>query len=69
VQSQKKDRQRLILRVRELARDPRPEGCQKLSGEGDYRIRQGSYRVIYSIDDAERTVRILKIGHRKEVYR
>lgn len=65
----KKDRQRLALRITELAANPRPDGCQKLSGEDDYRIRQGDYRVIYSIDDRAKTVRILKIAHRKDVYR
>ncbi|MGH9447640.1 MAG: type II toxin-antitoxin system RelE family toxin [Terriglobia bacterium] len=65
----KKDRQRLVLRITELASDPRPEGCQKLSGEDDYRIRQGDYRVVYSIDEREKIIRILKIGHRRDVYR
>jgi len=65
----KRDRQRLVVRIARLASNPRPEGCQKLSGEDEYRIRQGNYRLIYSIAEAERTVRVLKIGHRKEVYR
>lgn len=65
----KKDRQRLVPRISDLASNPRPDGCQKLSGGDDYRIRQGDYRAIYSIDDREKIVRILKIAHRKDVYR
>jgi len=65
----KRDRQRLVLRITELARNPRPYGSEKLSGEDGYRIRQGNYRVIYSVDDSEKAVRILKIAHRKDVYR
>ena len=65
----KKDRQRLILRIRELATNPRPPGCQKLTSQIDYRVRQGDYRVIYSIHDQEKVVRILRVLHRKEVYR
>ncbi|MGH9398195.1 MAG: type II toxin-antitoxin system RelE family toxin [Terriglobia bacterium] len=65
----KKDRRRLTLRIADLAGNPRPDGCRKLSGGDDYRIRQGDYRVIYSIHEAEKIVRILKIAHRKDVYR
>ena len=50
--------------------DPRPLGCEKLSGHEDrYRVRQGDYRVVYAVDDAEKMVLIVKIGHRREVYR
>jgi len=53
-----------------LADNPRPTGCEKLEAkEGKYRVRQGSYRVVYSIDDQQRLVIIIKIGHRREVYR
>jgi len=60
---------RLTRRVQNLAGDPRPVGCEKLSGTDFYRIRQGDYRVLYRIDDAERLVDILRLGHRREVYR
>ena len=63
------DRVKVARRMQELAHEPRPHGCEKLSGEEKYRIRQGNYRVIYSIDDDGRSVLIVKIGHRKEVYR
>jgi mRNA interferase RelE/StbE len=56
-------------RLDELIRQPRPHGCQKLTGTPYYRIRQGDYRVLYAIDDGERLVEIIKIGHRREVYR
>jgi mRNA interferase RelE/StbE len=65
----KKDRQRLVLRIRSLATDPRPANCQKLSGSGKHRIRQGNYRILYLVDDDEALVTIVKIGDRKEVYR
>jgi len=52
-----------------LMHRPRPRGCQKLSGTDFYRIRQGDYRVLYAIDGSERRVEVIKIGHRREVYR
>jgi mRNA interferase RelE/StbE len=52
-----------------LAEDPRPPGSEKLSGHDRYRHRQGDYRVVYAVDDAQRSVEIVKIGHRREVYR
>ncbi|BFU88869.1 MAG: hypothetical protein NTAFB01_00560 [Nitrospira sp.] len=64
------DLQRVVDRIRGLAQQPRPSGCEKLSGESErYRIRQGDYRIVYSIDDAARLVEVVKIGHRREVYR
>ncbi len=66
----KADRERLIAKIRALAHDPRPPGCEKLSGERDlYRVRQGDYRIVYSIADRILTVEVIKIGHRKEIYR
>jgi len=66
----KRLRQRLVLRIGSLAAEPRPPGCEPLAGgPGRYRIRQGPYRVVYAIDDEARTVVIVKIGHRREVYR
>lgn len=64
-----KDRTRIAARVRALARDPRPSGAQKLSGQENYRIRQGDYRVLYSIEDAERAITVVRIAHRRDVYR
>jgi mRNA interferase RelE/StbE len=65
----KKDIKKILLRIEALAQEPRPQGCEKLSGQEKYRIRQGTYRIIYSIQDQELTVWVVKIGHRKEVYR
>lgn len=67
---QKKDRQRIVDHIRLLARDPRPSGCEKLAGEHErYRVRVGRYRVIYSVSDAELRVAVVRVGHRKDVYR
>ena len=61
---------RIVSRVQGLARDPRPPGSQKLAGDEErYRVRQGAYRIVYSVDDEARRVEIVKIGHRREVYR
>lgn len=49
--AQKKQRQQIMSRIAKLADDPRPPGCQKLSGENSYRVRQGEYRIIYVIED------------------
>jgi mRNA interferase RelE/StbE len=58
-----------VTRIRKLAEDPRPPGSEKLSGQDRYRIRQGDHRVVYAVDDERRAVEIVKIGHRREVYR
>jgi mRNA interferase RelE/StbE len=67
--STKKDRQRLVRRIEQLGEDPRPAGCQKLAGGGDrYRVRQGQYRIVYEIRDAELVVLVVKLVHRRDVY-
>ena len=65
----KKDLVRILRRIRELVDDPRPSGCEKLTGQERYRVRQGRYRIVYSIQDEALTVWIVKVGHRKDVYR
>ena len=61
---------RIIPRIHALAETPRLPGCRKLTGsDSDWRIRIGDYRVIYAIDDAEKTVRIFRVRHRREAYR
>ncbi len=65
----KNERARIVESIRELAANPRPTGCTKLSGREAWRIRVGSYRVIYEIHDNRLLVLILTIGHRREVYR
>jgi len=67
--ARKKDRQRIIKYIGMLADNPRPPGCTKLSGYDRYRIRMGSYRIVYGIEDDELVVYVVKVGHRKDVYR
>ncbi len=65
----KPDLRRITERMRGLAQDPRPAGSEKLSGQDRYRVRQGDYRIVYAVDDETRTVQVVKVGHRREVYR
>ncbi|MSQ33224.1 MAG: type II toxin-antitoxin system RelE/ParE family toxin [Dehalococcoidia bacterium] len=65
----KRYRARVVRRIGGLAQDPRPPGCQKLSEQGRYRLRQGPYRVVYQVLDDTHTVDIVKVGHRREIYR
>ncbi len=65
----KKDLKNILQRIATLARNPRPAGHEKLTGQERYRVRQGRYRIVYSIQDEMLTVWIVKVGHRKDVYR
>ena len=65
----KKKRIRIIHRIQGLSDNPRPPGCEKLSGQDKYRVRQGQYRIIYSVSDEELIVCVVRVGHRREVYR
>ena len=65
----KKDLRNTLKRIQDLSKDPRPVGCEKLTGQERYRLRRGKYRIVYSIQDYELTVWIVKVGHRKDVYR
>lgn len=60
---------RIIGKIESLSEDPRPEGCKKLSGDEKYRIRVGQYRILYSIEDEKLVVYVVKVGHRKDMYR
>ncbi|WP_235185551.1 type II toxin-antitoxin system RelE family toxin [Desulfonatronum thiodismutans] len=60
---------KILGRIKDLENDPRPPGSEKLTGQERYRLRQGNYRIVYSIQDDELTVWIVTIGHRKGVYR
>ena len=62
-------RSQIVDRIQKLAEDPRPPGCEKLSGSEHYRVRQGQYRIVYSVHDEVLLVEILKVGHRRDVYR
>ena len=65
----RKDLNRILDRIEKLAEDPRPSGSEKLTGHERYRVRQGLYRIVYSIQDNELTIWVVKVGHRKDVYR
>ncbi len=65
----KKDRQRIVSRIQTLVTEPRPVGCTKLSGQEQYRIRQGDYRILYEIHDREHVVTVVRVGHRRDMYR
>ena len=65
----KKDTVKILQRIKSLGTDPRPSGCEKLTGQERYRLRQGRYRIVYSVQDKELTIWIVRIGHRKDVYR
>ncbi len=61
--------QRVVARIQALGDEPRAHGCEKLTGDDKYRVRQGNYRILYEIDDESRVITIVKVGNRKEVYR
>lgn len=63
-------RERVGHRIDALAKEPRQNGCEKLAGRANtYRIRVGDYRIVYEIYDARVVVIVVKVGHRREVYR
>lgn len=62
-------RRLVVERIAALAVDPRPRGCKKLSGMDKYRVRQGSYRIVYTIDDDVVTVVVVRVAHRSDAYR
>lgn len=67
---QPRDRHRVDAAILALEEDPRPHGAEKLSGGTDeYRVRAGDYRVLYTVDDGEQLVEVLRVAHRREVYR
>jgi mRNA interferase RelE/StbE len=65
----KKDRLRVINRIQALSENPRPAGSEKLSGHDKYRVRQGQYRIVYSVSDEEVVICVVRVAHRREVYR
>ena len=64
-----KDRRKIAAKIPALAGDPRPPGCVKLSSEEKYRLRHRHFRIVFSIDEADQSVLVVKIAQRKEVYR
>jgi mRNA interferase RelE/StbE len=65
----KKDLKKILQRISQLSLESRPPGSEKLSAQERYRIRQGLYRIVYSIQDDQLLVCIVKVAHRKDVYR
>jgi mRNA interferase RelE/StbE len=59
----------ILKRIQALADDPRPPGCEKLSAQECYRVRHGVYRILYEIQDHDLVVAVVKVGHRRDVYR
>ena len=64
-----KDVAKILKRIEALETEPRPPGAEKLSGQEKYRVRQGIYRILYEIRNSELIVVVVKIGHRRDVYR
>ena len=64
-----KDRGRIVYRIQGLAENPRPRGCEKLSDQDKYRLRQGKYRILYQVHDNEVIVVVVRVGKRGEVYK
>jgi len=66
----KTDVRRILTRIKALCDDPRTPGCEKLAGGDElYRARQGTYRIVYAIHDEQIVVEVIRVGHRREVYR
>jgi mRNA interferase RelE/StbE len=62
------DIRRILARMDALRDDPRPPGSQKLSGQESYRVRQGNYRIVYTVEDAMLVIEVIRVGHRRDVY-
>ncbi len=65
----KRDLKRILQRIKGLSEDPKPPGSEKLTGQERYRVRQGHYRIVYSIQNRELTIWVVKVGHRKDINR
>jgi len=65
----RKDYDQIKEAIFDLANNPRPSGCRKLTGREGWRIRVGKYRIIYEINDEDKAIIVLHIGHRKDIYR
>lgn len=67
--AEKKQRQQIVAKIEALSDNPRPPGCEKLTGREQYRVRQGVCRMVYAIEDERLVVYVVKLGHRSSVYR
>ncbi len=66
---QTKDRRRIVSKIQNRADEPRPQGCEKLTGQDRFRLRQGNLRILFEVDDGQQIVTVVKIAHRRDVYR
>ena len=65
-----KEFDRISFHIKALTENPRPAGCRKITGsKNDWRIRVGEYRIIYEVNDNDKTVMVMRIRHRREAYR
>lgn len=64
-----RDLGRILATIDSLSEEPRPSGVERLSGQERYRVRRGNYRIIYELNDKEVIVVVVKVGHRRDVYR
>jgi len=67
--AEKKQRRQIVAKIEALGDDPRPPGCEKLTGREQYRVRQGAYRIVYAVEDDRLVVYVVRVGHRSSVYR
>jgi mRNA interferase RelE/StbE len=65
----KADLRKILSRIEKLSDDPRPADSEKLTGQERYRLRQGRYRIVYSVQDNKSTIWVVKVSHRKDIYR
>lgn len=65
----RKDLRKIVTKIQNLSSEPRPIGSEKLSGDDKYRVRQWNYRIVYSIEDEQLIIFVVKIGHRRDIYR
>ncbi len=64
-----RDVKRILKRIESLAEDPRAAGCKKLSDQQYYRVRQGTYRIVYEILDDQLIIHVITVAHRSQSYR
>ena len=64
-----KDVKKVLEKIESLSENPRAEGCIKLSGQENYRVRQGLYRIVYEIKDDVLIINVIKVAHRSSVYK